>query len=147
MDARVPELVGQQSIDFGATSVPHTTKSPIESLEAVDWDFRRRATDRKIEGIHPYPAKFIAEIPRALLTALPMQRGTAVLDPFCGSGTTLVECQRRGIPAIGIDLNPIACLISRVKTAPCQLIFTRLRYRWLTRPTVSQHPRFHLSPT
>ncbi len=40
------------------------------------------------------------------------------MDPFCGSGTTLVEAQLAGIPAIGIDLNPIACLISRVKTQP-----------------------------
>jgi site-specific DNA-methyltransferase (cytosine-N4-specific) len=41
-----------------------------------------------------------------------------VLDVFCGSGTSLVEAQRAGREAIGIDLNPIACLISRVKTSP-----------------------------
>ena len=40
-----------------------------------------------------------------------------MLDPFCGSGTTLVECQRRGLRAVGVDLNPIACLISKVKTS------------------------------
>ncbi len=39
-----------------------------------------------------------------------------VLDPFCGSGTTLAEAQRRGLTSVGVDLNPIACLISRVRT-------------------------------
>jgi len=90
----------------------------IEALTAVDWDFPERIAHSDIEGIHPYPAKFITEIPRALLAAIPLPNGTGVLDPFCGSGTTLVECQRLGVPSVGIDLNPIACLISRVKTAP-----------------------------
>ena len=88
------------------------------ALSAIDWDFPDRVAHSNIEGLHPYPAKFIAEIPRALLDILPITPGTAVLDPFCGSGTTLVESQRRGLSCIGIDLNPIAGLISRVKTSP-----------------------------
>jgi len=91
-----------------------------ERLAAIDWDFPHRVAHSAIEGLHSYPAKFIAEIPGALLDTLPLPTGTAVLDPFCGSGTTLVECQRRGIPSYGIDLNPIACLMSRVKTMPVQ---------------------------
>ena len=84
----------------------------------TDWSFSSRTGPNPIEALHPYPAKFVADLPRRLLDILPVPRGTAVLDPFCGSGTTLVECQRRGLPAVGIDLNPIACLISRVKTSP-----------------------------
>jgi site-specific DNA-methyltransferase (cytosine-N4-specific) len=87
-------------------------------LLAVDWNFTRRGPRHQVDGIHPYPAKFIAELPRQLLAELPLPAGSAVLDPFCGSGTTLTESQRRGLPCLGIDLNPIACLISRVKTAP-----------------------------
>lgn len=87
-------------------------------LERVDWNFPERRTHSDIEGLHPYPAKFITELPRELLRLLPIPHGTAVLDPFCGSGSTLVECQRRGLSSIGIDLNPIACLITRVKTTP-----------------------------
>ena len=89
-----------------------------ERLASVDWDFPKRVTHSEIEGVHPYPAKFIAEIPRALLEILPIPRGTAVFDPFCGSGAVLVESQRRGLPSVGIDLNPIACLMTRVKTSP-----------------------------
>ena len=48
---------------------------------------------------------------------LPIEPGTAILDPFVGSGTTLVESQRRGHPSVGIDVNSIACLISRVRTS------------------------------
>ena len=87
------------------------------ALAEVDWDFPERVAHSGIEGIHPYPAKFIAELPRALLDALPVAPGTAVLDPYCGGGTTLAECQRRGMPSVGIDLNPVACLMARVKTA------------------------------
>lgn len=89
-----------------------------ERLATVDWSFVNRKQAHPVESIHPYPAKFIGDIPRALLDSLSKPPGTVVFDPFCGSGTTLVEAQRKGIPSIGIDLNPIACLISRVKTAP-----------------------------
>ena len=92
--------------------------SSCRSLAAINWNFPQRVAHSGIEGIHPYPAKFIAELPRALLHALPVPPGTAVLDPFCGGGTTLAECQRRGLRSVGIDLNPVACLMARVKTAP-----------------------------
>jgi len=87
-------------------------------LAAVDWSFERRERAPAIEAIHPYPAKFIGDIPRALLDALPLPKGTVVFDPFCGCGTSLLEAQRRGVESVGIDLNPIACLIARVKTSP-----------------------------
>lgn len=97
-----------------------TTEAPTSSartrLEAIDWSFTKRERAHPIEAIHPYPAKFIGEIPRALLHTLPCQKGTLVFDPFAGSGTTLLEAQRLGLPSVGVDLNPIACLIARVKT-------------------------------
>lgn len=102
---------------LGTGSTPGPAISLAERLEEVKWDFPERIAHSAIEGLHPYPAKFVAELPRALLNILPVPQGTVVLDPFCGSGTTLVECQRLGIPSAGIDLNPIACLMARVKTA------------------------------
>src|SRR5438067_2485686 len=83
---------------------------PSEALHAVDWDFPRSSSR---DEVHPYPARFIPEIPRAAIPLL--QTDGPILDPFCGSGTTLVEAQRLGHEAIGLDINPIACLISRVK--------------------------------
>lgn len=66
-------------------------------------------------GLHPYPAKYIPQLPRAVILDHTNERNT-VLDPFCGSGTTLVEACRFGRKSIGIDSNPVATLISRVKT-------------------------------
>ena len=92
---------------------------PIHDLlRGIDWTFMQREKAPAIEAIHPYPAKFIGEIPRALIETFPVPEGSAIFDPFCGSGTSLLEAQRAGLPSIGVDLNPIACLISRVKTSP-----------------------------
>ena len=68
-------------------------------------------------NFHPFPAKFVPQIPAKLIRRV-TQVGETVLDPFCGSGTTLVEAIIAGRPAIGLDVNPIACLASRTKTTP-----------------------------
>jgi site-specific DNA-methyltransferase (cytosine-N4-specific) len=88
------------------------------ALDATDWTFADAHTRGGTHGIHPYPAKFIPQIPRALIAALHPQDGSAVVDPFCGSGTTLVEASLAGYPSVGIDLHPLACLISKVKITP-----------------------------
>jgi hypothetical protein len=116
-------LDDQEEFSFFETPVADPSRDSasgplIARLATIDWNFPARIAHSDIEGLHPYPAKFIAELPRALLHGLPVQPRTAVLDPFCGSGTTLVECQQMGVPSFGIDLNPIACLMARVKTMP-----------------------------
>ena len=90
----------------------------LEQASQVDWNFDAPSKRTGLEALHPYPAKFIPDLPGTLMDVLPIQKGSAVFDPFVGSGTTLVEAQRRGIASVGSDLNPIACLISRVKTSP-----------------------------
>lgn len=87
-------------------------------LRSVDWDFRELPPEKGIHSIHPYPARFIPSIPRRLIEIYYPKDSSAILDPFCGSGTTLVEGIRAGINAYGIDVNPLACLIARVKTRP-----------------------------
>lgn len=84
--------------------------SLVERFHAIDWNF---PDSNSAPDVHPYPARFIPEIPAAALELLDPEG--PVLDPFCGSGTTLVEALRYGLPAVGVDLNPIACLIARVK--------------------------------
>jgi site-specific DNA-methyltransferase (cytosine-N4-specific) len=66
---------------------------------------------------HPYPAKYVPQIPRRLILAL-SKKNDNVFDPFCGSGTTLLECLLNNRNGIGNDLNPIAYLISKAKTTP-----------------------------
>lgn len=103
-------------------SAPHTS-ALTDRLAEVDWTFPHRTKGPKVEAIHPYPAKFIGDIPRAFIENLPIPADTVILDPFCGSGTTLLEAQRAGYSTVGIDINPIACLIAKVKTAPLETGF------------------------
>jgi site-specific DNA-methyltransferase (cytosine-N4-specific) len=118
-DSQMPLSRSAAAIDRGEVPAVGADKASISAaLAAFDWDFSTRRSHSDIEGLHPYPAKFVAELPRAILDILPISPGTSVLDPYCGSGTTLVECQRRGITSVGVDLNPIACLMTRVKTGP-----------------------------
>lgn len=91
--------------------------SDIHRLRAIDWDFRDAKTDYLTHGLHPYPAKYIPQIPNALIQELSVT-GETVADIFCGSGTTLVEALTLKRNAIGIDANPLACLITRAKTTP-----------------------------
>ncbi|MCD8015675.1 MAG: RNA methyltransferase [Lachnospiraceae bacterium] len=92
------------------------------ALQNIEWDFVNYSMDT-LESIHPYPARFIPEIPKALIKTLGCPPDQKIFDPFCGSGTTLVEAARMGYSSIGVDLNPIACLISRVKLNPLSVDF------------------------
>ena len=66
--------------------------------------------------IHWYPAKMFHRIPSVFLDTIKLPPPARILDPFCGSGTVLLEANIRGHNAIGIDVNPLARLISKVKT-------------------------------
>ena len=52
-----------------------------------------------------------------LLNRFEVSPGQSVLDPFCGTGTTLVECKKKGIESFGVDSNPIAVFASQVKAS------------------------------
>jgi site-specific DNA-methyltransferase (cytosine-N4-specific) len=88
---------------------------PFARLDEVDWDFAQASTSDGPHGFHPYPAKFIPQIPGTLIAHLSAP-GEVVLDPFCGSGTTLVEALAAGRSALGADVNPVAVMITAAKT-------------------------------
>jgi SAM-dependent methyltransferase len=70
-----------------------------------------------VHGFHAYPARMHPVTARRLIDALSPPSAT-VLDPFCGSGTVLVEALLTGRSAIGTDLSPIATLLATAKTRP-----------------------------
>lgn len=75
--------------------------------------------DDLTHGTYPYPARMLRHIPHFMLATQQIMEGIDyVVDPFCGSGTILLEAQRRYYQSYGFDQNPIAALVSRVKTTP-----------------------------
>lgn len=100
----------------GVDTLRHEAQDRLELIANADWHFADAKTQNGVHGVHPYPAKFIPQIPRQLIGFLADRSELCVFDPFCGSGTTLVEAQAAGHQSVGVDLNPIATLISRVKT-------------------------------
>ncbi len=81
-----------------------------------DWTFNGASTRELTHVYHDYPARMIPQIAGKLLD-LYGSKATTLFDPFCGSGTSLVEATVRGINAFGTDLNPLARLIAKAKTA------------------------------
>lgn len=93
-------------------------KNYLSELEELDWDFAgQNVPDGGLARSHWYPARFVPQVPGILIGFL-SEPGDLVLDPFCGSGTTLVEALRLNRDSIGIDVNPVATMISRAKTLP-----------------------------
>ncbi len=91
--------------------------SPFEVLDEIKWDFKDSQTQYLTHKYHSYPARFIPQIPRAFISLF-TEEGATVLDPFCGCGTTLVESSLLNRHALGNDLNPLATLLTKVKTTP-----------------------------
>ena len=80
-------------------------------------DFNHVTMDYSTHKYHSYPATMIPKLPELFINAVQSVVPVGSLyDPFMGSGTTLVEGIRHNINSTGIDLNPLAVLISRVKT-------------------------------
>lgn len=79
---------------------------------------RRQSTRYSAHGLHEYKGKFNPQIVRSVVNVLGVGiqgEKPRVLDPFCGSGTSLVEAAHMGWDAMGIDANPLAVLISTAK--------------------------------
>lgn len=82
------------------------------------WDFKG-TTKSGIHNIGKYPATMVPDMQYQLLSVISKHlnnENITLLDPFCGSGTTLVIAQELGIHSVGIDINPYATLLSFVKT-------------------------------
>ena len=84
------------------------------------WDFKTANTKEYTHCYHNYPAMMIPQIASRLITEY--GRGAKTLfDPYCGTGTSLVEANINGIDAYGTDLNPMAQLIAKAKTSKIEL--------------------------
>lgn len=87
----------------------------MHNLSSRDWAFKDDDTRYLTHDLHPYPAKFIPQIPANLISSLSI-RGDVVFDPFGGSATCAVEAVRLGRRAMSMDANPLSSIMGRVKT-------------------------------
>ncbi|MCX7876031.1 MAG: DNA methyltransferase [Melioribacteraceae bacterium] len=96
--------------------------------EDINWHlsfekYKESETTKHVHRLHPYKGKFIPQLVEYFLDSntdnfkkeIFFKKGDIVLDPFCGSGTTLVQSNELGIHAIGIDVSAFNSLISNCK--------------------------------
>jgi len=96
-------------------------KSSFTKLKPQDsWAFKdapRSITSSYTHNYHRYPAKFIPQLVRKLILKNTVE-GETICDPFGGCGTTIVEAKLAGRKSVGVDINPIAKLITQTKITP-----------------------------
>lgn len=92
-------------------------KDYLSELKQIDWDFTRQNGSAGFAAYHWYPARFVPQL-AGILIGYFSEPGETVIDPFCGSGTTLIEAFKFGRKAVGVDVNPIAVLMTKAKLTP-----------------------------
>jgi hypothetical protein len=89
----------------------------------VDWSLsfdklREKDTTKHVHRLHPYKGKFIPQLVEHFLSNKNyFKEGDIILDPFCGSGTTMVQANELKMDCIGIDISEFNCLIANSKVA------------------------------
>ncbi len=104
--------VGGDVVRGGEPSAARALGAALDVMPAGDDAGEPERAD--VHGFHVYPAR-MHPTTAARLVALAAPVGARVLDPFCGSGTVLVEALASGRQAVGTDLNPLAARLSRLK--------------------------------
>ncbi len=101
----------------------------------IDWhlsfaEYKESERTKHVHRLHPYKGKFIPQLVEYFLDShtdefkkeIYFREGDIVLDPFCGSGTTLVQANELGMHAIGVDISEFNSLLSNVKVRKHDLI-------------------------
>ncbi len=103
-----------RNLKNGKSEIDNSTQGKKRRND-YSWDFRGEDTKPYTHGFHRYPAMFIPQVARRIILNC-SQAGDTICDIFCGSGTALVESRLLGRNAYGVELNPLAVLIAKVKT-------------------------------
>jgi len=112
-DVKAMQIIS--ALELGRRFFDNTSKP---GLAHMDWDFADlKQADRQygVHAFHHYTAKFIPQIPSRIIQHYAHKK-SVVVDPFMGSGTTLIEAKLHGCHSYGLDTNPMALKIARAKT-------------------------------
>ena len=118
----IPLTTEEQSLhayaDDSRPTIPSevTPQTPLESLN-LNWrerDLPEEERTRHVHRLHPYLGKFIPELAEVFIRKF-FRPGQTILDPFCGSGTTLVQANELGVRSIGYDISAFNVLLTRAK--------------------------------
>ncbi|MGB9406493.1 MAG: DNA methyltransferase [Terracidiphilus sp.] len=91
------------------------SQRPISVCEVVPENNRVKAEDRAIHDWYRFVLSFPPHLVRDYVQRFGLSEGSCVLDPFCGTGTTLVECKRLGINSVGLEVNPMPWFATNTK--------------------------------
>jgi len=114
--------VGGPTETRGHAEVGAALKRALDVASSVESDAAEDAARAHVHGFHTYAARLHPMTAHHLVQALSAP-GDAVLDPFCGSGTVLVEARLLGRRALGVDANPLAIRLARFKSEPASAAF------------------------
>jgi len=95
-----------------------TPDTPLEDLN-LNWsekDLPEGIRTKHVHRLHPYLGKYIPQLVEIFLRKF-FKPGQTILDPFCGSGTTLVQANELGINSIGYDISAFNVLLTKAKVA------------------------------
>src|SRR3989338_1087314 len=96
------EFVESIKLKYAKESRKEATFVPNKQLPVYNWFY--------------YKEGFSRDLVFSLISQFGIEKGAVVLDPFCGSGTTLLACRQKGVSSIGLDVLPISVFSARVKT-------------------------------
>ena len=88
----------------------------VKDVNAINETNKLYAEDRAVHEWYRFVLSFPTHLVREYLELFKINSSHRVLDPFCGTGTVLVECKKLGIPSEGIEANPVAYFATKVKT-------------------------------
>lgn len=112
-----------QNIAFQYSAPTDPYYDRLCQLLSQNLDFHIESSQYSTHNFHSFPAKFPPQIPRLFIEGLTAP-GDLILDPMQGSGTTIVEAILSGRRGVGLDIDPLASLIAKVKTTPLDPIKT-----------------------
>ena len=87
----------------------------LQAILSGDLDFHEQSSTYSTHALHAFAAKFPPQLPRTFIEQL-THPGDTVLDPMMGSGTAVLEAMLLGRRAVGVDIDPLAVRLCRVKT-------------------------------